>query len=73
MQVQARVVNPDEVLVAMTIEMPLRSWKAIRQVLAHSTWQRSDTDSVVGKIIESLDEATTRIENAITLKTEETT
>lgn len=73
MQVQARVVNPDEVLVAMTIEMPLRSWKAIRQVLALSTWQRSDTDSVVGKIIESLDEATTRIENAITLKTEETT
>ena len=72
MQVKASVVNPEEVLVAMTIEMPLRSWKDLRQALARHPWQRSDTNSAVWKIIKNLDAATTRIETAITFNAEET-
>ena len=69
MYVTVTVVNPEEVRVAMTIEMPLRSWKAIRQVLAQETWRRADTYSIAWEIINNLDVATTRIETAIALKT----
>ena len=69
MYVTVSVVNPEEVRVAMTIEMPLRSWKAIRQVLAQETWQRADTHSIVWELISNLDVATKRIETAIALQT----
>ena len=70
MQVKASVVNPEEVLVAMTIEMPLRSWKDLRQALARHPWQRSDTHSAVWEVLKSLDQATSRIEQALIFEDE---
>ena len=71
MYVTVSVVNPEEVRVAMTIEMSLKNWKEIKRSLAHETWQHVETHSIVWEIIESLNVATRRIETAIALQTPE--